>query len=257
MSGFKSKLGWVPNLFTLSNLTLGFLATLTAAVAMNNSASEKLLMTAGAFIFLAMLCDGADGFAARLLDARSNLGAQLDSLADLATFGIAPGVMMYAFILHDYNYPLTGGVSIPTGMLLTAIYPACAAFRLARFNVVHDDDSFVGLPSPVSGIIVGLMPVAFGDVIQIPEVILIAIYLLCAFLMVSTIKYAKPQVTVLRRFSPVRLAIVAIFIAASLVFVGWRYGFAFAAAGLFTIIIVYVVIGIVALIIHAIQEYRM
>ena len=253
MTRIKETLGWVPNLFTLSNLTLGFFSILISTTSAGN---RELLTLSGAFILLAMLCDGLDGFAARLLDARSALGAQLDSLADLTAFGIAPAALMYSNILSTYNYDVGGGLFLPTGMLISAIFPACAAFRLARFNVVHDEDSFAGLPSPVAGVIVALMPLAFGELIPVPELVLIIIFVLTGFLMVSTVRYAKPQVTVLRRFSPVRLGIVIVFLAASLVFVGLRYGTDFSAAGLFTIIVLYVAVGVISLVIHAIQEYR-
>jgi CDP-diacylglycerol--serine O-phosphatidyltransferase len=253
MAALKLKLNWVPNLFTLSNLTLGFCAALLAASSPGN---REALTLSGLLILLAMLCDGLDGFAARLLNARSNLGAQLDSLADLTAFGIAPGMLMYSLILHEFNYQLTPTLLIPTGMLFAAIYPACAAYRLARFNVIHREDSFAGLPSPVAGVIVALMPNAFGEGIHVPEAVLVIIYIVAAFLMVSTIRYSKPQASVLRRFSPLRLGIVLAFIALTLVFVGFRYGSDYASVGLFSIVIIYVVSGIVSLIIHAIQELR-
>jgi CDP-diacylglycerol--serine O-phosphatidyltransferase len=254
MGVIKRRLGWIPNLFTLGNLTLGFFAILLASRAHTN---DGLLVVAAVLILLAMLCDGLDGFAARLLHARSELGAQLDSLADLTAFGIAPAVLFYNFVLHDYNYEVSSTLIVPTGMLLSAIYPACAAYRLARFNVVHDDQGFVGLPSPVAGVAVALMPLAFGQLIHIPGPILTVIFVLAAFLMVSTIRYAKPQAVVLRRFSPLRLGILLVSLLVGLVFVGWRYGLDYSAAGIFSIITIYTATGLVSLIIHAIQEYRM
>lgn len=253
MSAIKRGLAWVPNLFTLGNLTLGFFAILLASRAHQN---DRLLLVAAVFILLAMLCDGLDGFAARLLNARSELGAQLDSLADLTAFGIAPAVLFYSFVLHEYNYAVTPTFIVPTGMLLSAIYPACAAYRLARFNLVHDDQGFVGLPSPVAGVTVALMPLAFGE-IHIPASVLTIIFVLGAFLMVSTIRYAKPQAVVLKRFSPLRLAILLVSLVAGLIFIGLQYGGDYAAAGIFTIITIYTATGLVSIIIHTIQEYRM
>ncbi|MBX7058014.1 MAG: CDP-diacylglycerol--serine O-phosphatidyltransferase [Leptospirales bacterium] len=253
MARMRIKLNWVPNLFTLANLSLGFFAILLSASSHGN---RGVITVAAGFILLAMLCDGLDGFAARLLNASSPLGAQLDSLADLSAFGIAPASVMYAFVLHRLNYEISPTLVIPTGMFLSAIYPACAAYRLARFNVSHRSDSFSGLPSPVAGAIVALMPIAFGELIPAPEAVLTLIFVAMAFLMVSTIRYSKPQSSWLRRFSPARLAIVLLFLAAVLIFVGFRYGSDYSAAGLFTIVVIYVVTGIVSLIIHAIQVYR-
>lgn len=249
----RRRLAWIPNLFTLGNLTLGFFAILIAAAAPGD---RDIVALAGVFIVLAALMDGLDGFAARLLNARSVIGAQLDSLADLTACGIAPAVVFYSFILHEYNYAITPGLSLPTGMLLSAIYPACAAYRLARFNVEHVEDRFSGLPSPVAGMTVALMPIAFGELIPAPQPALILLFVLASFLMVSTIGYSKPQVVFVRRFSKTRLGIVLVVLIAALVFVGYRYGLDFSAAGIFTIIIIYVVTGIVALLIHAIQEFR-
>lgn len=253
MSGIASRLGWVPNLFTLGNLSLGFFSIIIAS----SQGGPVALTLAGALIMLAALLDGVDGYAARLLNAQSSLGAQLDSLADLTTFGIAPGVLMFNLVLHQFNLHLEGFPTIPTGMMLAAIYPACAAYRLARFNTQHDEGGFSGLPSPVAGLIVALMPVIFAEAIPVPGIVLIIIFVAAAFLMVSTLRYSKPQVTILRRFSPARAALILVFLFGGLVLVWIRYGASFSAAGLFTLIIIYCVTGIVSFIIHKIQEYRM
>lgn len=238
----KLRLNWVPNLFTLGNLTLGFLAILFSG---REGDSAGALGLSGALILLACLCDGLDGYAARLLKAQSDLGAQLDSLADLTAFGIAPAVMMYSFVLRTVN-PVIDGVTFPVGMVIAAVYPACAAYRLARFNVAHDSGSFQGLPSPVAGVIVALMPLAFRESIHVPVAVMIVVFVAVAYLMVSTIRYSKPQVTFLKRFNPARLGLVIAFILIGLAAVGFFRGFAYSAALLFLIILIYVVTGIVA-----------
>jgi CDP-diacylglycerol--serine O-phosphatidyltransferase len=238
----KLRLNWVPNLFTLGNLTLGFLAILFSG---REGDSAGALGLSGGLILLACLCDGLDGYAARLLKAQSDLGAQLDSLADLTAFGIAPAVMMYSFVLRTVN-PVIDGVTFPLGMVIAAVYPACAAYRLARFNVAHDSGSFQGLPSPVAGVIVGLMPLAFRETIHVPVAVMIVVFVAVAYLMVSTIRYSKPQVTFLKKFNPARLGIVIAFIILGLIAVGFFQGFAYSAALLFLIILIYVVTGIVA-----------
>lgn len=247
----KRRLSWIPNLFTLGNLWLGFFACIIALRGTGNH-----LILAGSLIFLAVLLDGLDGATARLLNATSELGAQLDSLADLTTFGIAPGILMYALVLSNYNYSLESGASIPTGMLLAGLFPAAVAFRLARFNVSHTPGSFEGLPSPVGGIIVALMPLAFRDVLVIPDVILIGIYVITAYLMVSTIRYSKVQVALFRRFSVVRGGLLIFFSVALLVFVWFQFGAQFSAAGLFSMVLLYVVSGLISFLIHMVQEYR-
>ena len=241
---------WVPNLFTLGNLSLGFFAILLCGRAGGTPDALKL---AGGFIMLAVLCDGLDGFAARLLNASSDLGAQLDSLADLTAFGIAPGVLMYSLALEGYRFSVEG-TSIPAGMFVGAVFPICAAYRLARFNVGHSTGSFRGLPSPVAGLIVALMPLV-GEVAPVPPLVLTVVFLTCAFLMVSTLKYSKPQVS--RRFTPVRLAVLVFFLIGALVFAGWRYRPAYSFLGLFFIIVVYAVSGLVTFLISLIQRYRM
>lgn len=238
----KLRLNWVPNLFTLGNLTLGFLAILFSG---REGDSQGALGLSCGLILLACLCDGLDGYAARLLNAQSDLGAQLDSLADLTAFGIAPAVIMYSFVLRTVN-PVIEGVTFPLGMVIAAVYPACAAYRLARFNVAHDSGSFQGLPSPVAGVIVALMPLAFRDHIQVPVAVMIVVFAAVAYLMVSTIRYAKPQVTFLKRFNPVRLAILVAFIVIGLIAVGVFRGFGYSAALLFLIILIYIVTGIAA-----------
>ena len=244
--------GWIPNLFTLANLTFGFLAILLCFQSRGN---PGILSMAGGMILLAVLCDGLDGFAARLLNASSELGAQLDSLADLTAFGIAPGALMYSLVLHNYTLPLSPDVNFPIGMLIASVFPICAAYRLARFNVQHISDSFSGLPSPVAGSIVGLMPLISGDILNIPDWVFALIFVLSAFLMVSTVKYSKPQVS--RRFTPVRLGILMVFLILALIFIGIKYNFTYSFMGIFFISFIYIVSGLVSLIIQLIQKYRM
>lgn len=259
MGKIKDRLGWVPNLFTLSNLTLGFFATLISG---RSGGNVEYLQIAGGMILLAMMCDGLDGFMARLLGAESGLGAQLDSLADLTTFGIAPGTLMYALLLHALNFEVGPSLWLPTGALIAAIFPACAAYRLARFNVSHDTDGFSGLPSPVAGIMVGLIPVAFGDWVpghelELPGILLTLIFMLVAFLMVSTVRYPKPQVKMFRHFSRGRLSVVLIFMLVALVIVAIYRGMGYAAVGIFSLICIYIVIGLISLTIHTIQRLRL
>lgn len=248
----KSKLSWIPNTLTLGNLTLGFVSIVLSSEASRFFAeSPQPFLLSGIFIILAALFDGFDGMAARALDATSDVGAELDSLADLTTFGIAPGYLMYKMILFDFNMPLSNS-QFPFGILIAAIFPICAAYRLARFNAAHDPGSFTGLPSPVAGVIVGLFPISFG-LNQIPNYLTIPTFIVVALLMVSTIKYTKPQVAMRGKFSRERMLVLIVGLIVLFYFIGlhripWV---------LYGIIIFYVFSGIISLIIHLIQDYKL
>lgn len=109
------------------------------------------------FILAGILFDLLDGFVARITNSTSEFGKELDSLADMVTFGIAPAVMVFvAYLPEAANLPtLPGNESIvgKTGSYMAIIFAICAALRLARFNTYQSEmrDSFVGLPSPAAG----------------------------------------------------------------------------------------------------------
>jgi CDP-diacylglycerol--serine O-phosphatidyltransferase len=131
-------------------------------------------------IFFAVLFDGLDGKAARILGGGSQFGLEYDSLADLVSFGVAPGMMMYMASLKEF-----GGIF---GPIVVCFYALCVALRLARFNVVHVPGPFQGLPSPAGGLFVASFILA-----KVPgEPLLIAPLLVFAgLLMVSSIPYAN------------------------------------------------------------------
>ncbi|BDA78333.1 CDP-diacylglycerol--serine O-phosphatidyltransferase [Leptospira kobayashii] len=249
----KKKLTWIPNTLTLGNLTLGFVSMLVASeIGLSATPSHELFQLAGVFIILAALFDGFDGMAARALDCTSELGADLDSLADLTTFGIAPGFLTYKMFLDEYKIDLFGRPDMfPVGMLIAALFPICAAYRLARFNVAHDPGSFHGLPSPVAGVVVGIFPLVFR-VEQVPKLVAIAFFICTALLMVSTIRYSKPQVAIRGIFTWKRMAFALGGLALLVLAVGiskWPH-FLYGAVGF------YVFSGIVSFVIHTIQELR-
>ncbi|TGN20140.1 CDP-diacylglycerol--serine O-phosphatidyltransferase [Leptospira idonii] len=249
----KKKLTWIPNTLTLGNLTLGFVSMLIVSeVGISKTPAHDLFSLAGVFIILAALFDGFDGMAARALNATSELGADLDSLADLTTFGIAPGFLTYKMFLYEYKMDLFGRPDLfPIGMLIAALYPICAAYRLARFNVAHDPGSFHGLPSPVAGVVVGIFPLVFR-IEQVPKTVAMLFFILTALLMVSTIKYSKPQVAMRGLFSWKKLGVVLSGVAFLLLVVEmYRWPYILYGAVAF-----YVFSGIVSFIIHTIQELR-
>lgn len=195
----------IPNLFTLLNLVLGCLAIIfilqtgqtIAYIEREGFTSWNLpeKITWGClFIFAAALIDLADGFVARLFKSESAMGRQLDSLADLVSFGVAPGLIMYQLLRISFAKE-EGGLDVSIAMLLPSLLiPCAAAWRLAKFNL--DDSqaySFRGLPSPAAGLAVASLPlIIFYQQFGLEELltgkwILYAIIVLISFLMVSNI----------------------------------------------------------------------
>ncbi len=249
----KRFLKWIPNLFTLGNLLLGFISTIISLT----SNDDQLIRFSAVLIILAAFLDGLDGFFARILNATSEIGAELDSLADLTTFGIAPGALFYKMFLTDIVIQSINPM-VSLGMLIACIYPAAVAFRLARFNVYHSEDSFDGLPSPIGGLIVALMPFLHYHLENvIPDFIYIIIFFISSYLMVSTIKYSKIQVSLFRRFSKVRVYLLFFSILFILLFFHFMFGFSVAATILFFLILLYIISGILSFIIQMIQHYKL
>lgn len=140
----------IPNLMTLGNLFCG----LAALVCVFSGAAEAAALWMGA----ALLLDFGDGFAARLLRATGELGKQLDSLADLLSFGVVPGGILARMILEAQGEALSwegiGGAGFPW-VLAAAALPLLSALRLARFNVDHRPGHFFyGVPTPMSALLV-------------------------------------------------------------------------------------------------------
>ena len=130
---------YLPNLFTLINLSLGFFSILLSS--QGNFSSAALL------ILFASIADFLDGFLAKKLNAVSDLGKQLDSLSDMITFGVSPSILMYYFLLE-----LPQTIS-PYSNYLVVLIPIFSALRLAKFNVdVNQDQNFKGLPTPANAL---------------------------------------------------------------------------------------------------------
>jgi CDP-diacylglycerol--serine O-phosphatidyltransferase len=142
----------IPNIITSLNLVAGFVAIIFAA--------NGELVTASWLIFAAMIFDFLDGFSARLLKAYSEIGRELDSLADVVSFGVAPGIIIYK-LLYDSLAPVGvmvtdfESVLLTLTMVLPAIMPVFAALRLAIFNLDPTQaTTFKGLPTPANAIAV-------------------------------------------------------------------------------------------------------
>jgi CDP-diacylglycerol--serine O-phosphatidyltransferase len=196
----------IPNLFTLLNLVCGCIAiiftlqngmvtTVSPATGVELMDVPEKIWLASLFIGLAAVIDFLDGFVARLFKASSAMGKQLDSLADLVSFGVAPGLILYQFLRLSIAQD-EGGLDTSFISLLPALLiPAAAAWRLARFNL---DDSqsvvFKGLPVPATGMFIAALPLVYWHVnedwvfdVLLNKWILYAIILFFSWLMVSRV----------------------------------------------------------------------
>ncbi len=177
----------LPNLFTVSSIFLGFYALVLCA----GDATPQQLYQAALAIFFAMFFDGFDGRVARMTKTQSEFGVQLDSLADVVSFGAAPALLVYKWALAPLGF---------VGLFVAFSFAACGALRLARFNVLAQRGEkgssrfFVGLPIPLAaGAIVALVIAhyrQFGSATNPGMHALVAgVVALLSFLMVSTIRY--------------------------------------------------------------------
>jgi len=145
---------WLPNLFTLAALFAGFYGIVQAMGGRYEQAAIA--------IFVAAVLDGLDGRVARLTRTQSAFGAELDSLADMVSFGVAPALVVYVWALKDFAGMATvewlgPWLTTKLGWIAAFIYSACAALRLARFNTtldIADKRFFQGLPSPAAACLV-------------------------------------------------------------------------------------------------------
>lgn len=159
------------NMITIANLAFGGAAIMAT---MNELYTFSVL-----FIFIAGLLDRFDGMVARKFHLESELGKQLDSMSDIISFGVAPALLLYSLVLQPYSV---------TGMIITVIYIACGAFRLARFNISESNGFFTGLPITVAGVILTL---SYFAIDFIPSVSYMFLFIILALLMISTFTLRK------------------------------------------------------------------
>lgn len=197
----------LPNFFTSLNLFCGFYALIAAI--------DRKFTTAAVAILIGIMFDMLDGKIARATHTSSKFGVEYDSLADLISFGLAPGVTMYLWALRPFGR---------IGWLAAFLFMACGALRLARFNTqvgTISSEHFVGLPIPAAAGMNATTILLFqklglaGD--AKPVLILVMLYGL-SFLMVSTIRYEsfkKPELFRKMNFNvSVAAILILIFIAA-------------------------------------------
>ena len=166
----RMKLFTIPNLFTLGNLLCGCIAIVFAF--------EGNLVWSAYLVGIAAVLDFLDGFLARLLKQHSEIGKQLDSLADMVTFGVVPGVVMFRLIkatvvvqtpMEVFGADGNGYENIPQPMFgsfttyvpfIAFLIPLFSALRLAKFNIdTRQSDSFIGVPTPANSILICSLPV--------------------------------------------------------------------------------------------------
>ncbi|NRG48328.1 CDP-diacylglycerol--serine O-phosphatidyltransferase [Bacillus sp. CRN 9] len=161
----------IPNMMTLGNLYCGFLSIGYAAHGQYNNAAI--------LIIIGMMLDSMDGRVARMLKADSTLGMELDSLADVVTFGVAPSFLVYYTYFYQFG---------TIGLVVSGLFPLFGAYRLARFNVGSPKQSknyFIGVPITAAGGILAILTL-LGN--WVPNIITTVVFTALCFLMVSRIR---------------------------------------------------------------------
>ncbi len=183
-SSYRRGVALLPNLITTGALFSGFYAIVAG---MNGR-----FVAAGLAVYVAMLLDAADGRVARLTRSESDFGAEFDSLSDMVAFGVAPALVAFSWALSSLEQ---------VGWVVTFVYMACAALRLARFNIQETDHrTFTGLPSPAAAAVVAGTVWVWSEALagEAPGLVAaIGLALVTAgtgLLMVSNFKYFSPKV---------------------------------------------------------------
>jgi len=221
----------IPNLFTLTNLFFGCMAiyyimqpglTITYDINGQNLVSlpEKICW-ASLFIAIAAVVDFLDGLIARLLKASSELGKQIDSLADLVSFGVAPGMIVFQFLRLAFSQQ-EDGLDISLLWVLPAfIIPCAGAYRLARFNIDTEQSySFKGVPIPAAGLLFASFPLIYwyANTSWVLDILLnkwfwYAVIVVISYLMVSTLPMMAlkfKELTVKKLLPFIIIAIIAV-----------------------------------------------
>jgi CDP-diacylglycerol--serine O-phosphatidyltransferase len=218
----------LPNLFTLASVFCGLYSiVLTARLGEHGGVSDDdLLYKASLAIVLGLLFDGADGRIARLTKTQSDLGVQLDSLADVITFGVAPSILVYRWGLLELGN---------AGLFIAFVFCACGALRLARFNVLAMREQqaklaaatqpeppgdgkpkpaqFIGLPIPIAANMIVALVLA-NHAIGVTEIsnhaAIAAFVLVLSYLMISRVRFRSfKDVTLNKRSVAVGVVIIA------------------------------------------------
>ncbi len=202
---------WFPNALTAANLFCGFMAVTFVVHAMEiGSTGAEWFRWAALTICLAALCDALDGRLARALDVSSPFGKELDSLADIVSFGVAPALLVYEGFFRDSA--LSGSTFSLLWMVLAGLFVCCGAGRLARYNVIGSTGKFfMGMPIPAAGLTITGLAMFPG---RINAVLMAFIMLFTAFLMISTVRFPNPEQLIFDSPLPVRILLMIFFVVA-------------------------------------------
>ena len=222
----------IPNIFTLLNLFFGCVAIVFALqtdsviIYLNDEFNSSFnipekLTWAAIFIIIAAFIDFLDGFVARLLKATSVLGKQLDSLSDIVSFGVAPGVIFYQLLRFSFARE-ENGLNVSMGWLLPAFILSCAAaYRLAKFNLDESQSTtFKGVPVPAVGLLIASFPLIlhFNTITAVNSLLinkwfLYTIVALLSYLMISNMRMMSlkfPDFTIKSNIPKIILLVIAI-----------------------------------------------
>ena len=201
----------IPNLITLANLTCGLFAIIFAF--------KGNLTTASLCIFLGAFLDFFDGLAARLLKISGEFGKQLDSMADMVTFGVAPGFILFHFMFYLNNDVIfrhsmqNNSFFFPASLAL--LIPIFSAYRLANFNIdSRQTNSFIGLPTPALAIFIAAIPhidfnrfPMFTDMQLLTVLAVIMPILLVVEMPLFSLKFSKDE-SILSRVNIFRISLI-------------------------------------------------
>lgn len=177
----------IPNAITCGNLVSGCLSILFL--------TQNMPVKAALMIFVAGLFDFLDGFTARLLKVHSPIGADLDSLSDVVSFGVAPGFIMYWLMSRSFDLPQWCIADINALPCMAFLLTVFSAIRLAKFNVDETQKtSFRGIPAPGMAIFIASLPLALSQVHHLKDDALsywvcLGITLIFSFMMVSRLRF--------------------------------------------------------------------
>ncbi len=200
----RDRMSLIPGLMTLGNLCFGMMAILHVLTGQYTRAAWLMVVAA--------ILDGLDGLVARATRSTSPLGLQLDSLADLVSFGVAPTLLMYRWTPIRQALPIAHSFAVA----MTLYYVACTALRLARFNVLSpsmDRRYFIGLPAPGAGSVLFTLPLMFSPPSPRSPVVIVPFALMgiLGSLMISNIRYRSlKQLEIHRRWPLASMATVAL-----------------------------------------------
>lgn len=213
MKRMKKGIFILPSLLTLTSIFLSFYAIVST---IKGQTDNTQFVLAAALILIAGFFDGIDGKVARLTKTTTKFGLELDSLADVISFGVAPALLMYIWALEPYGR---------VGWVSAFVFVSCGALRLARFNVqssVTDPKRFNGLPIPMAAAMVATTVLFFAKLGLDPATFRIPLFIMTyvlSFLMVSSVKFhAFKDLTLVKRkpfSSTVAFVLVLALIAAS------------------------------------------